>query len=736
MKFLRVLVVFSLIGGANSGLHAQDKTRPVRPKIGLVLSGGGARGATHVGILKVLDEMRIPVDLVTGTSMGSAVGGLYAAGLSAQELQEVFLNFDWVAAFEDSPSRRDLSFRRKEDDRNFLVKARAGVGKGGLKLPRGLVEGQNFVTELRKLSHVTESVKSFDDLPIPFRCMATDLVTGKPVVLDRGDLVKAIRASIAIAPLFSPIEIDGKLLVDGGYLRNIPVEIAQAMGADRLIVVNIGTPLSPRESINSVLDVFSQVSRVAGDETDKLAIAKMKPGDLLIQPDLAGMSFTDFDKIPEFMRRGEEAARAMADQLKQYSVSEQEYAQWKKSLRGRPNFPVVSSLEIRNGTRIPTAVISPFIRQPMGQPVNPLQLQKDLSRVYGLGYFEMLDYHVEPRQESKALVVDAPRRSWGPNYLKLGVKVAENFNGDSSYGILVRYQKTEINSLGAEFQVDGEIGTNPGAKAEFYQPIGAIPNRISYGAPYFVFANIGYANQNDPLLLEMHNQVPFVVKAGAGSLGAGRNMGNWGRIKLGLGYQDDVWRTPTVPDFHLEQQIGDVFGRVEIDTLDKPGFPRLGMVGKIEARGASESLGADDSASAVNVDLGGARSFGDHTFRLKGRYATNFYEATSSPYLYRIGGFLNLSGFSPNALLGTSIALGQAQYLYRVGSLGKTPMYAGLAGEWGGAWNSRAEMSEESGIWSGSTFVALDTGIGPVYLAYSLAEAGRYAVSFNVGQAF
>ncbi len=719
----------------NGPLHAEQKNA-VRPKIGLVLSGGGARGATHVGVLKVLERLRVPVALVTGTSMGSAVGGLYAAGLSAEELEQVFLKFDWEAAFNDSPPRRDLSFRRKEDDRVFLVKRRIGLGKGGVKLPRGLVEGQNFVTELRKLSRVTQSVDSFDDLPIPFRAMATDLGTGKPIILDRGDLVKAIRASVAISPLFTPIEIDGRLLADGGYLRNIPVEVAQSMGADRLIVVNIGTPLAKKEKINSVFDVLAQVSRVGGDETDKISLSKMKPTDVLVQPDLGDLTFTDFDKIPEFIRRGEAAASAMENELKQFSVSEEEYASWRKSLKSRPSFPVVNSIEIRNGTRIPNEVIRPFIRQPLGEPLNPVQVQGDLARIYGLGYFEALDYHTEPKDQQTAMIVDAPRKSWGPNYLKLGVKISEGFNGDSSYGILARYQMTEINSLGAEFQADAEIGTNFGARAEFYQPIGAIPHQMSYGAPYFLFTDVLYANQNDPLLLDDDNQVPFEVKAGGADLGMGRTLGKWGRIKLGLGWLQETWKTPTIPAFRFDENIGDGFGRIQIDTLDKPGFPRLGMVGTLEGRAASESLGADESASTVRTDLGVARSFGNHTFRLKGVYATNFNEESESRYLYRIGGFLNLSGYSPNVLLGTTKALGQMQYLYRVGSLIGYPLYAGGAGEWGGAWQHRSEMSESSGVWSGSVFTALDTGIGPVYFAYSQAEAGRYVVSLNVGQAF
>jgi NTE family protein len=213
-------------------------------------------------------------------------------------------------------------------------------------------------------------------------------------------------------------------------------------------------------------------------------------------------------------------------------------------------------------------------------------------------------------------------------------------------------------------------------------------------------------------------------------------MGKWGRVKLGLGWQQESWKTPTVPEFNLDQTIGDIYGRVQLDTLDRPGFPRRGMVGTLEGRQALEALDADDAASTILADWGGATSVGKHTFRLKGVYATNLDEETTSPYLYRLGGFLNLSGFAPSVLLGTTKALAQTQYLYKVGSLIGLSLYAGGVVEWGGTWDRRSDISESSGIWSGSIFTALDTGLGPVYFAYSQSEAGRYTVSFNVGQAF
>lgn len=735
-SFLAVLVlmVSSILMAGPAPVTEAKKGQ--RPRIGLVLSGGGARGAAHVGVIKVLEELRIPVDFIAGTSMGSAVGGLYASGLNTKELEILFAHFDWNAAFSDSPPRRELSFRRKNDDRTFLVKARFGIGEEGLKLPLGLVEGQNFVTELRKLSHVTESVDSFDDLSIPFRALATDLETGLSVVMEKGDLANAIRASIAVVPLFSPVEIDGRLYVDGGYLRNIPVDVVQAMGVDRLIVVNIGTPLTKRKDIKSVLDVFSQVGRLGGQFQDRRQLSYVGKEDVLVLPDLTGLSFVDFGKIPEIMKRGEEAARAMSKELSHFSVSEKDYAAWRGSLKKTPKLPRVDAIKIKNGTRIADSVLTPFITQPLGEPLDPVDMQTDLARLFGLGYFGCIDYHVERRGDKNHVVVDAPRKSWGPNYLKLGFKMAEDFKGHGDYGIMGRYQMTELNSLGAEFQMDGIVGLNSGVLAEFYQPVGKVPRHLSYGAPYFIFGKGWLQQNNQSILVREDNELPFRDQNSGMGAGGGRSLGNWGQVRLGMAWVDQTYRTPTIPDIVFAYQQGEGVAEVTLDTVDDASFPRKGFLGNLHGRATSESLGAKAPASMASVMAMGAFSSEQHTVRLRGEWAKNFNSTVENPYLQRIGGFLNLGGYSQNSLIGTQKALAQTQYLYKLGKLGEKPFYGGAAAEWGGVWNQSEQIDGGSNLFSGSVFVALDTGIGPAYLGYSKGEGDVKSVYLYVGQVF
>lgn len=560
------------------GLSSVSLAKPSRPRIGLVLSGGGARGAAHVGVLKVLEELRIPVDFIAGTSMGSAVGGLYASGLSAKELEEIFGKFDWEAAFNDSPPRTERSFRRKKDETSTLVKYRVGIGKDGLKFPRGAVEGQNFISELRMLGHITETLSSFDQLPTPFRALASDIATGESVVISSGDLALAIRASVAIAPLFSPIEYQGRLLSDGGYLNNIPVNVVRDMGADELIVVNIGTPLTKRENIQSVFDVMSQVSRLGGSQFDRQQKAKVTDKDLLIEPDLEGLTFVDFSKVPEMMKRGEAMARSMTESLKRYSLSEADYSAWKANRKGAVPWPVVQAIQIENHSKIKDDILRPFITQPVGQPVDPQALQKDMAAIYGLGYFEYVDYNVVESSAGRTLVIKAPRKSWGPNYLRFGVSFADDFNGNSEYLLGARYTMTELNRMGGEFQLDGGVGTNPRLAAEYYQPFWYGKRRFDNGAAYFITPLISYQRSTENIIVQDQSTVQYRFNTLRSGIDLGRHFGNFGELRGGFrkGASEADLRVGTPPDGLNSLRIDDAYVTAfyRTDTLDKVSFPR------------------------------------------------------------------------------------------------------------------------------------------------------------------
>ena len=320
MRLLQVVPVCLLL--LAQAAHAAEGERP---RVGLVLSGGGARGAAHVGVLKVLDEMRVPIDAIAGTSMGAVVGGLYASGMSAAEIEKLMRSLNWQDAFRDRPPREELGFRRKQDERNFLVRFALGVKDNGFVLPRGLVQGQKLEQVLRNAALPVAEIQRFDRLPIPFRAVATDLETGEAVVMDSGDLVTAMRASMSAPGVFSPAQREGRLLVDGGLVENLPIDTARAMGVDVLIVVDVSFPLYLRDELTSPLEVTNQAFAILIRGRTLEQRQKLLPTDIVIDPPLGRFPSADFSRVPQALRAGEEAARGASTSLAKLSLSEADY---------------------------------------------------------------------------------------------------------------------------------------------------------------------------------------------------------------------------------------------------------------------------------------------------------------------------------------------------------------------------------------------------------------------------
>lgn len=318
------LVGLAVLCGAPAVQASQEAARgsqdaPQRPKIGLVLAGGGAKGAAHVGVLKVLEEMRIPIDVVAGTSMGSIVGGLYAAGLSPQEIEREIRTIDWQDVFNDDPERADRSFRRKQDDRLYVFKAKPGFNDYKIELPLAYVQGQKFDLQLSRLTRKVAGIQNFDHLPIPYRAVAADLETGQEVVLKSGNLARALRASMAVPGAFDPVLIDDRLLVDGGIANNIPVSVARAMGADVVIVSDLGSEMLTREQITSALSVAGQMVNFLFGLNSQASLKTLGPRDVLISVKLGDIGAGSFDRIVEAIPLGEQAARRAIDEIRRYA---------------------------------------------------------------------------------------------------------------------------------------------------------------------------------------------------------------------------------------------------------------------------------------------------------------------------------------------------------------------------------------------------------------------------------
>ncbi|MGE8670495.1 MAG: patatin-like phospholipase family protein [Achromobacter mucicolens] len=725
-----LLAAPSCPASADASTDSQAKL-PTRPRIGLVLAGGGAKGGAHVGVLKVLEELKIPIDYVAGTSMGSIVGGLYASGMRPQEIEREIESIDWQGIFIDSPNREDLSFRRKQDDLLYVFKMKPGFNEGEIKLPLAYVHGQKFDLQLNRLTARVSGIKDFARLPIPFRAVATDLETGREVVLKSGNLARALRASMAVPLAFDPVEIDGKLLIDGGTSNNVPVNVARAMGADIVIVSDLGSGLLKRDQINSAVDVTEQIVNFLFALNSEEQLRSLGPRDVLITSDLGDIGASSFDRVNETIVIGERAARQAAKSLRQYALNKQDYARYLASHAQPPKQDLtLAFVRIENQSKVSDAVIASHIRAKPGEPINVAQLEQDIQEIYGLEIFESVRYELVEQDGETGLVVRAKERPWGPGYLQGGLITSSNFKGDAPFRLGVAYTRTQINSLNGELRLGGQIGDEPSIFGEIFQP-------IDPAARYFVSGRLGYLTRNVNLFDSSGNNIAQARTKGYGlELGAGRQFGTWGEARLGYYYEtgkiDNGIGAPTASQNY---DTGMVFLRLTDDKLDSLYFPSKGHIGKVEYRLSRKAFGADTDFEQMTLGYQHAYSWGRNT--LFGGLVVNLTMNENAPIqsLYRLGGFLRLSGFSQDELSGQQTGLARVVYLRHLNDTKLFKAYAGASLEAGNVWENSGTIFNRS-IFAGSVFVGADTPIGPLYLGAGHTSTGSNSVYLFLGPLF
>ena len=499
-----------------------------RPKICLVLSGGGARGAAHVGVIKVLEEYRVPIHCIAGTSMGALVGGAYATGMSVPDMERINNSMSVEKLFKEKPPRQELAMRRKIDDYSNLVSPEIGTASKQATIVKGVVSGVQLETVLRELARV-QGYHDFDKLPIPYRAVATDLVTGKAVVFDEGELANVMRASMSVPGAVAPAEYNGMILVDGMLTSNLPVEAARAMGADIVIAVNVGTPLLKREELNSILGVAGQMLSILTEQNVQASLAKLKPTDILISPELGDFSTGDFDNLPKITPLGEAAARQVADRLAQLSLPPAEYAALRKRQQVAmvPDLTPVDEIRFDNLTRVnPQAAQAVMETQP-GQPVVQAQVDADMRRLYGTGDFEHVNYRIVGEEGKRVMAVDAVEKAWGPDYLRLGLGLSSDFSGETYFNLVAAHRMTWLNSLGAEFRTDAQLGYDNSLRMEFYQP-------LSIAGTFFVAPRVSVGTQRVSIYQQDNRIAEYNVSTAVGGIDLGMQFQQYGELRLGL----------------------------------------------------------------------------------------------------------------------------------------------------------------------------------------------------------
>lgn len=683
-----------------------------------------------MGVLKGLEQLRVPVDAIAGTSMGAVVGGLYAAGLDSAALEELLGNIDWRNAFDDDVSRRYRSFRRRQDDQELLVKATVGVREGSLRIPRGLIQGQNLDAILRDAAKGAEGVDRFDSLPIPFRALATDLVSGDGYVFRDGSLVTAMRASMSVPGVFEPVALEDKLLVDGGLVSNLPVEALKELSYDAVIAVDVSDQLLPAEQLESAVDVTNQMLTILLRRQTQESLAALAASgsgmQVTITPDLAGFSSSDFANVLGAVEAGERAVLAMADTLARFSVDAASYDRYRASLSPAP--PTQGR---------PLRLVYPDGAVEVLEPDAQFDPQERVNSLYGTGRYSQVSYRWQ--DDGETLVIEATEKPWGPNYLRFGLSLEDDFSGNSDFSLAFRYTQTGFEQLGTEWRTDLRLGGAPSLATEFYRP-------LSVGAAPFFFAARAGVGQRDLTRVDGTRSLQrFRISEYGGSLAFGQELGRaaeWrmgvrvgaGKGELKLGAPD-----PAVGDeFDIDR--GEIFLGFELDTLDQIAFPRTGDLVSLQWSQAQSGLGADDGAERLQFTWTHARSFGPATLLTNLDYRTALEPGVGLADLFTLGGFLNISGTERDRLAGRHRGLAQLIGYRRVGETGgglfDLPWYVGASIEAGNVWQNRSDVDADDLITGGSLFTGLDTFFGPIYLALGLAEGGETTLYLFLGQPF
>lgn len=711
---------------------AGDRPYEDRPVVALVLSGGGAKGMAHVGVLRVLEEMRIPVDLVVGTSAGSAVGALYATGMPVSEIEERFIDLDWISSFQDDPGRAFKPVRRKQEDWRFPVVPGIGVRGDGLHLGGGIIAGQNLGFILNELTRNAALVENFDDLAIPFRAVATDLETGQQVVLADGNLSEAIRASMSIPGVYAPVKRDGRLLIDGGVANNLPVSVARDMGADVVIAVDITDPLLEADDLQEAFSVVGQLTTLMTRINTDEQLDRLQEGDVLIRPDLEGRSSSDFYDAPILFELGATSARAHASELRHLGVDKTRWQQFRDRIDVSAFSPgKIVRIVVEQDSKLAGEFLRSRIRQKPGETLDVDALEEDLKRIYGLGYYETVSYSLRPAEEGTVLVLQVQEKSWGPNYLSFGLNYEDNFDSDTRFNVGAALRMTQLNALGGEWQTGLQLGTEPYVRTEWFQP-------LDYGYQRFLTAGAEYSRDSFSVFDSEGDRVAEVdVTFRQMDLALGMELGGNGDIRLGYyrGYAtvDEQLGDAVAPSGSIHQ--GGLSLQLVHDSLDDIFHPQSGGFAGLRGRAEREDLGSDrhfDSITGMALGTGSWQGF-----TLTGLVYAHAV-SRGDPGIentVRLGGFRRLSAYAPGEITGENAAMASLFASQEFGGP-YVPWFAGAGFETGNAWQSYRDASWNNTVRSWSVFAGIDTFLGPVQVATAYNNEDNWTAYLNIGFSF
>lgn len=733
--FLAVSLSLTISASAQNTLAgAVSAASGNRPRIGLALSGGGALGLAEIGVIQWMEENHIPVDRIAGTSMGAIIGAMYATGMSPAEMKEFAEKVNWDEALAPEPPYSQLSYRRKQDRRDFLIKPPLGL-KHGLSGPNGYNPGQGVGLILDRIAFPESGISSFDDLPIPFRCVATDMQTGDGVILHEGPLAQAVRASMAIPGIFTPVEIRGRMLADGGMVQNIPVETVRSIDADVVIAVELRLPPGDIKELNTLTGVLSRAVDVMIIQNEHRSL---QHADAKISIDMNGLWVNDYSRVKELIALGYKTAASQSGELQKYAI--QDPAEWQRYLderNARKHAPIkqVDAIVVTGADRDADNRIRRRLSKDLDKPLSLPGLEKQLTRIAGEGRFDHLGYEGFVQNGVPALRITAHEKTYGPPFVDLAVNVAGSGVAGFDFSAGARVTFMDIAHRGGEWRNDLLFGSSNLAASEYYQPIGS---SHLFVAPY-VFAS-KFARNSFTGLTRI---AIFGDERAGGGLDLGFESGRRSEFRIGYelfeGKLAPLVGAAGLPIVH--GSTGLFRARYVWDGQDSPSVPSRGtrvvaMVSRVlQTPGVSHPIDQMDVQTSNFVPLGTKTSMfvnlsGGSTFR-----------GSAGPFqVFALGGPFHLGAYFPDEFLGNHYvysSLGFRREFYRLPQLAGNRVYWGGWYEAGSAFGSA--INDSGPVVIRGTFnlgIIADTVIGPITLAGSVSPTGKSRVNFSIGRLF
>ncbi|MBI5283187.1 MAG: patatin-like phospholipase family protein [Candidatus Solibacter usitatus] len=725
---MRLALMLPALHALASAAEAPQAQGGKRPKIGLALSGGSALGLSHVGVIRWFEEHRIPIDYIAGASMGSLVGGLFATGKNAAELQQFVAEIDWDQALAPTAPYADLAFRRKEDAREYPSAFEFGLKKG-ISLPSGLSAGQGVGLVLSRFAAPYDGIGEFDNLPTPYRAVATDLVSGEEMVFHDGPLFDALRASMSLPALFAPVRRGKMVLVDGGAVNNIPVDVVRAMGADIVIAVALQRPPDPTR-LNSLLGVAARTITVMIEANERRSLGR---ADLVVMPDLQGMDAIAYNKWREFQDRGYQAAAAKAKMLEQFSLSEAEYEayQARRLARVRPGTvrPRFVEIEGNMAPRKKSALTASLAADP-SKPIDRGKIEEELNKLTGMGRYDTATYTFIRRGGQEGLKVLAHEKENGPPFLKVAILLDASPQEGFRFGIGGRFTFLDFGGPASELRADLSVGQINRIGAEYYYRI--------KGGKWFFAPRLYYSEDNLPIYQGDKRVSDFKTRQSGGAADLGYAFGRFQELRAGYTLSHNKYAVVKGADvFHpLSGRYNDVHVQWSLDKTDSPLLPRQGFRANTRLDWILSHPGVDKQAPAAEASLLYVRPLRPKYSLLldtaAGRASSE--QALSSRYL--LGGVGRLDSLGRGRLPGNRYYYGGARVLRSLNSDSLSTFgrfYFTAAVESGQAWRAGQSPLPR---YSGALGLIGESHFGLVYFGAGIGDQGDHRVFFRLGRVF